>query len=123
MGAVTLGLGLTLWFAANAYRDRSENHAQSLQIIKDVQGVLEDKMRPVFLEASRAMDAAAQFFDTMSVLLREVVVVGKEAAEAGSSELHVHYQEMRSVMKDLRSSVQNLSNCVSRQQRLIASAN
>lgn len=121
VGPLTLGLGYTLWLAGDAYQKRVDNHAQSLQIIKDVQGILRNKIGPIFHEASGAMDAAAAFFDHLSVKLHEVLDLGEEAAAARASEMHEHYLIMREVMLELRGAVQKLSACTLREDRCLAS--
>ena len=116
-GPVTVGLGYLFWLPANKFRRRAKTHAQSMKIIKDVQGILRDKLGPVFTEASEAMDTAAEFFDNMAIKLNEVLTAGDEAAAAEASELHEHFLIMREVMKELRDAVQALSACVRREER------
>ena len=119
LGPMTLGLGYLLWLPSNEYKRRADNHAQSLKIIKDVQGLLRDRIGPVFAEASNAMDKAAEFFDELVVQLNEVMHVGDDAAAAKASELHDYYMIMQEVMKELREAVQKLSACLRVEERRI----
>lgn len=119
LGPLTFGLGYTLWIAGDEYQRRADNHTQSLQIIKDVRGILKNKVGPVFKEASEAMDAAASFFDRLAIKLQQVQSMGAEQATAPASELHLHYEEMREVMKELRDAVETLSACVRKEDRRI----
>ena len=120
LGPMTLGLGLNRRVAANKAERHSEDHAQSLSLIQDVQGVLKGKVGPVFLAASGAMSATAQFFDTMLALLHEIAMLRQEGAEEDPSVLHAHYPEMREIMRMLRFSVQTLSACLSCEARHIS---
>lgn len=119
LGPLTLGLGYTLWLAGDEYQRRADNHAQSLRIIKDVHGILQDKVGPVFQEASAAMNAAALLFDRLAIKLQQVQSMGAEQATAPASELHLHYEEMREVMKELRDAVESLSARVRHEDRSI----
>lgn len=109
LGPLTLGLGYLLWLGHNDFKRRAEDHVQARQIIKDVQGVLKDQVKPVFSEASEAMDAAALFFNHLIIQLEHMLSMGTEAAEAPVSELHLHYEEMGQLMGELRASVDKLS--------------
>ena len=119
LGPLTLGLGYLLWLGHDEYKHRADNHNQSYQIVKDVQGVLKDRVKPVFNEASEAMDAAALFFDNLVIKLEHMLDMGDEASKAPASEMHLHFEDMGQIMGELRAAVDGLSTISRNEKRRV----
>ena len=104
-----LVLGISCGWVMMSTSTELTNHNQSYQIVKDVQGVLKDRVKPVFSEASEAMDAAALFFDNLVIKLEQMLDTGDEASKAPASEMHLHFEDMGQIMGELRAAVDGLS--------------
>jgi len=73
-----LGLGYLLWLASDLKR-RADDRCQWAKNLHGVREILNDKVGPVFLEAGKAMDAAALFFAALVNRLEHMLRVGAEA--------------------------------------------
>jgi len=60
----------------------------------------------VFLEAGKAMDAAALFSAALVNRLEHMLSVGAEAIQALGSEMHLHFEEMGQIMIELHNAAE-----------------
>ena len=109
LGPLTLGFGYLLWLGSNDFKHKADNNCQSAKIVRDVCGILSDRVKPVFFEASQAMDAAALFFGGLVNKLEHILIMGAEATQAPGSQMHLHFEDMGQVMVELRNAVDNMS--------------
>ena len=109
LGPLTLGFGYLLWLGSNDFKRKADNNCQSAKIVRDVCGILSDRVKPVFFEASQAMDAAALFFGGLVNKLEHMLIMGAEATQAPGSQMHLHFEDMGQVMVELRNAVDDMS--------------
>ena len=101
LGPLTLGMGYITWLACDVYGRKADHQCQLAKILHGVREMLNDKVRPLFLNACKAMAAAALFFAALVNRLEHMLSVGAEAIQALGSEMHLHFEEMGQSMIEL----------------------
>ena len=107
-GPLSVGLGYLLWIPGNHFDCTADNHQQSLQVLQDVRGVLQDRILPMIHQTHSAMELAARSFDELHINLEHMQTAGDEALKAPASELNLHYEDMAKAMADLRTAVDQM---------------
>lgn len=124
IGPFTLGLGYLFWTGSSTYSRKAETHCQELQVLQDVSSVLQNKVQPVIAQHAAALEAAAEFFDNLVIDLEHMQKCGRKASDAAASdtsELQMHYEDMRDIMGELNLHVKDLLVASRRAQRQIQS--